>query len=130
MSRTKDFLPLDPDTEEQLRYEQIDRVYQYEIEARMIAAAERREELAVSLQPMGSIKHYLIRLMTSCSEHAFGQDAIQHAILNGSIKLTYDLEVDQRAIMARYDDLITAYQNHTHTCESAACACSPYRQAA
>ena len=40
------------------------------------------------------MKNYLLTLLQHCSEEQFGQDAIEHAILNGALELTYNLETD------------------------------------
>jgi hypothetical protein len=67
---------------------------------------------------MGMLKKYLLELICLCSEHSFGQDAVEWAILNGRIKLTYHLDQDLRLIMGEpgrpetgaYSDIIEAYQ--------------------
>lgn len=61
---------------------------------------------------MGSLKHYYLRVLEQCSDQQTGQDAIEWAIVAGMVTLSYDLEADVRSIMARYDDIIAAYQAH------------------
>jgi len=61
---------------------------------------------------MGMTKNYLNNLLCACAPtNGFAQDAIEHAIIQGRILLTMNLEADVRAIMARYDDLIEDYRN-------------------
>ena len=38
---------------------------------------------------MGMMKKYLLNLLTLCSDEQFGQDAVEWAIMNGNIHLTY-----------------------------------------
>jgi len=45
------------------------------------------------------MKNYLLTVLQQCSEHQFGQDAIEWAIVTGRVQLTYDLETDVRLIM-------------------------------
>lgn len=45
------------------------------------------------------MKRYLENLIHLCSDEAFGQDAVEWAILSGHVKLTYNLDADLRAIM-------------------------------
>jgi hypothetical protein len=59
---------------------------------------------------MGMMKGYLLKLLHECSEHKFGQDAIEWAIVSGLVRLTYDLECDVRESMSRYDEIIEAYR--------------------
>ncbi len=70
---------------------------------------------------MGMLKNYLLTLLCRCSEHQFGQDAIEHAIETGRVKLTYRLETDLRTIMGEpgkpetglYDALCAEYHHVT-----------------
>ena len=57
---------------------------------------------------MGSMKNYLLTLLQHCSEEQFGQDAIEHAILNGALELTYNLETDCHQI----------FDPHSNCCEA------------
>jgi hypothetical protein len=59
---------------------------------------------------MGMMKNYLLRVLEQCSDEKFGQDAIEWAIVNGLVLLTYDLDRDVREIMLRYDEIIEAYR--------------------
>jgi hypothetical protein len=59
---------------------------------------------------MGMMKNYLLNLLQQCSEHKFGQDAIEWAIVSGLVSLTYDLDQDIHATMSRYDEIIEAYR--------------------
>ena len=69
---------------------------------------------------MGAMKNYLLTLLQHCSEEKFGQDAIEWAIVQGHVTLTYDLEKDVRQIMGNdpnggrdavtYDRIIQAYR--------------------
>lgn len=68
---------------------------------------------------MGQMKNYLINLIANCSEHKFGQDAVEWFIFTGQIKLSYDLETDLRTIMGEpgfpetgiYDRICEEYHN-------------------
>jgi hypothetical protein len=68
---------------------------------------------------MGMMKNYLLNLLHLCSEHQFGQDAVEWAIANGQVKLSYDFEADLRLIMGEpgkpetgmYDAIILGYRN-------------------
>jgi len=44
------------------------------------------------------MKNYLLTLLEQCSEEKFGQDAIEAAIVNGGLKLTYNLPTDLHTI--------------------------------
>jgi hypothetical protein len=75
---------------------------------------------------MGMMKNYLLELLHLCSDQQFGQDAVEWAIVNGHLQLTYDLQHDLRMIMGEpgnpdngaYSTLIIAYQLHVqHNCE-------------
>jgi len=58
-----------------------------------------------------NMKDYLLKLLEACApENAFAQDAIEHAIFNDNIALTYDLEADTQKIMAQYDDIILSFR--------------------
>lgn len=60
---------------------------------------------------MGYMKNYLLDLVYACSpEHTFGQDAIEHAIITGTVRLTYDKPRDVVEIMNHYDEILAAYQ--------------------
>ena len=59
---------------------------------------------------MGCTKNYLLTVLENCSEENFGQEAVEWAIIQGHITLTYNLEADVRAIMPRYSEFIEAYQ--------------------
>jgi hypothetical protein len=50
---------------------------------------------------MGMIKHYLLHLLTLCSDEQFGQDAVEWAIVSGWVKLSYKLDDDLRLIMGQ-----------------------------
>lgn len=58
---------------------------------------------------MGSIKRYLLAML-QCSDSAFGQDAIEWAITNRVIILTYNEDADKSEIMGRYDELCEKYR--------------------
>jgi hypothetical protein len=62
---------------------------------------------------MGQAKNYLLNVICACSEHEFGQDAIEYAICMGYVKLTYSLATDVQTIMARYDEIIETYQRES-----------------
>jgi hypothetical protein len=76
---------------------------------------------------MSQIKNYLLTLLEHCSDENFGQEAVEHAIVQGHVTLTYDLETDLRTIMGQpgrpetglYDQLCEQYRNvtreHTQT---------------
>ena len=68
---------------------------------------------------MGMMKNYLLNLLQQCSEEQFGQEVIEWAILSGKVHLSYDLDEDVRAIMARYDELIEAYRRSAAHLEGA-----------
>ena len=67
---------------------------------------------------MGQMKNYLLRVLENCSDEQFGQDAVEWAITNGYIHLTYDLDTDLRQIMGepgkpetgKYDEICGAYR--------------------
>ena len=69
---------------------------------------------------MGAMKNYLLTLLQHCSEEKFGQDAIEWAIVQGHVTLTYDLEKDVQQIMGddpnggrdavTYDKIIEEYR--------------------
>jgi len=59
---------------------------------------------------MGMMKNYLLNLLQQCSEEKFGQDAIEWAVVSGSVRLTYNLEGDVREAMSRYDEIIEKYR--------------------
>jgi hypothetical protein len=47
---------------------------------------------------MGSMKNYLLTLLQQCSEERTGQEAIEHALVCGTLKLTYNLQTDLHTI--------------------------------
>ena len=49
---------------------------------------------------MGQIKNYMLKLQEQCSDELFGQEAIEWAVLNEHIKLTYNLDADVSNVMA------------------------------
>ena len=74
---------------------------------------------------MGCIKHYIGNLVCQCSDERFGQEAVETAIFNGRVPLTYNLEQDLATIMGPsplvapelpakaerlYDQLVEEYQ--------------------
>ena len=60
---------------------------------------------------MGYMKNYLLDLVCACSpEHAFGQDAVEHAIITGAVRMTYDKPRDVIEILSHYDEIVVAYQ--------------------
>ena len=50
---------------------------------------------------MGMTKNYLLKILENCSEHQFGQDAVEWAIYSGWVQLTGDLQTDLIAIMGQ-----------------------------
>ena len=69
---------------------------------------------------MSQLKNYYLTILEHCSDEQFGQQAVEHALLNGDVKLTYDLEADLRYIMGepgqpetgRYDELCATWRAH------------------
>ena len=73
------------------------------------------------------MKEYLLKLLELCSDENFGQEAVEYGILNGHLKLTYDLQTDLQTIMGEpnhpetgcYDQLCALYRavtrSHTET---------------
>ena len=69
---------------------------------------------------MGMMKNYLLELLHLCSDEQFGQDAVEWAVVNGHIALTYDQQQDLRTIMGEpgqpdtgaYSTIVIAYQLH------------------
>src|ERR1019366_2335409 len=57
---------------------------------------------------MSAMKNYLLKLLENCSDEAFGQDAVEHAILTGAFKPSYVLETDLRFIFSPVPDPATA----------------------
>ena len=47
---------------------------------------------------MGAVKNYLLSVLQNCSEEPFGQEAVEHAIVSGALKLTYHLSADLHQI--------------------------------
>lgn len=57
--------------------------------------------------------HYLNRLVTTAvPDLAFGQEALEWAILEGVLRLTYDLNSDLKLLMERYDYCCDLYHSH------------------
>jgi hypothetical protein len=50
-------------------------------------------------EAMSMMKKYVDNLICACSDRKFGQDAVEHAIIRGRFKPTYNLQEDLRAIM-------------------------------
>ena len=77
---------------------------------------------------MGQMKNYLLRILESCSDEAFGQEAIEWAILSGHLPLTYDLQADLIRIMGppgfpalgEYDALCAAYRQYSAAMQTSA----------
>lgn len=76
---------------------------------------------------MGMSKNYLLKVLENCSEHQFGQDAVEWAIITGRVQLTGVLETDLRAIMGNpgelpetYDRIIEEYRSACADREAAA----------
>jgi hypothetical protein len=63
-----------------------------------------------TIKPMGMMKNYLLKLLEKCSDEAFGQDAVEWAIVSGWVKLTYHLNDDVQTIRSQYDQLAAAYR--------------------
>jgi hypothetical protein len=59
---------------------------------------------------MGMLKNYLLDLICACSDHQYGQDAIEFAVSMGLVKISYNLEADVKTIMNQYDDIIEWYR--------------------
>lgn len=68
---------------------------------------------------MGMIKNYLLSVICSCSEHEFGQDAVEYAVSMGLVKLTGNLNDDVAAIMKDYDDIVENYRKQLASNEAA-----------
>ena len=47
---------------------------------------------------MGFKKNYLLTILEQCSEEKFGQDAVEAALVNGTLTLTYNLPTDLHTI--------------------------------
>jgi hypothetical protein len=62
---------------------------------------------------MARMKEYLLRL-ANIGANDFAKDAIQWAILEGLVQLTYRYHTDKKTIMAQYDKIIEAYQSVIH----------------
>jgi len=61
---------------------------------------------------MGMLKNYLLRLITVCApDNAFAQDAIEHAIFSGYVRLTGNFEADRDTVLSQYDAIIEDYQH-------------------
>jgi len=78
---------------------------------------------------MGMTKNYILKVLENCSEHDFGQQAIEWAIGTGRVQLTGDLQTDLRAIMGepgqppeKYDEIIEAYRQAIDQVNAAAMA--------
>ncbi len=69
---------------------------------------------------MGMMKNYYLQLLALCSDEQFGQDAVDWAIRNNLVPLTYNLEQDLRTIMGEpgrpetslYDRLCEVWRRH------------------
>lgn len=48
------------------------------------------------------MKNYLLTLQQNCSDELFGQEAVEHAIITGELKLTYNLVTDLHQV---FDEL-------------------------
>ena len=59
---------------------------------------------------MGMLKQYMLVLQERCSDHLYGQMAIEWAVLNGIVKLSGDMESDIRTVMLNYDNIIECYK--------------------
>lgn len=76
---------------------------------------------------MGLLKNYHLRIMENCSEHAFGQDAVEWAIIMGRVKLTGHLQTDLITIMGQpgkpetglYDQICEDYRKACRDHEAA-----------
>lgn len=58
-------------------------------------------ELEESPFALGIIRYsalYLLTILEQCSEEKFGQDAVEHALVTGALKLTYNLATDLHTI--------------------------------
>lgn len=44
------------------------------------------------------MKNYLLTVLQNCSEEPFGQEAVEHAIVSGTLRLTYHLPTDLHQI--------------------------------
>lgn len=61
---------------------------------------------------MGFQKNYLNNLVCACApDNAFAQEAIEFALVSDWVALsgTFNLETDQRIVMAQYDAIIAGY---------------------
>lgn len=61
---------------------------------------------------MGFFKNYMLELMCACSpDNAFGQDAIEWAVLFQEVKLSgsYNIQTDIEIIMNNYDSIVEKY---------------------
>lgn len=63
---------------------------------------------------MGMLKNYLLRLQESVSEHSFGQEAVEHAVFTGLLKLTYEFDQDVANAVLNYDRICDAYHDYVH----------------
>lgn len=59
---------------------------------------------------MGCYKNYLLELVCACSEHAFGQEVLMWAVLDGRVRLTGNRDEDLRTLTENYDTLISLYR--------------------
>lgn len=48
------------------------------------------------------MKNYLLTILQQCSDEAAGQDAVEHAIMSGALKLTYNLPTDLHQIFDQH----------------------------
>lgn len=65
--------------------------------------------------PMGMLKNYLLRLQEGISEHQFGQDAVEWAIVSGLVPLTYNFDKDIVTLVTNYDSIIDNYREARKT---------------
>ena len=73
------------------------------------------------------MKNYLLTILENCSDENFGQEAVEWAIMEGHLTLTYDLQTDLRAIVGepgkpetgRYDEFCAGYRQHCRNHEAA-----------
>jgi len=59
---------------------------------------------------MGMMKNYLLKLQEGISEHQFGQDAVEWAVVTGLVKLTYNRQTDLATLVTNYDSIIDSYR--------------------
>ena len=62
---------------------------------------------------MGFHKNYLNDLICACApDNGFAQEAIEYAIVSAWVDLSgsFDLDLDTRIVMAKYDAIISGYR--------------------